>query len=531
MAITQQGALNTTALVVPGLYINIVPPGLLALNGVPSNLVGVVGTASWGPVGLPVTCSGPSDCTQAFGAMQNRKYDLGTQVATASAQLANNFACVRVTDATDVAATIVVQSTCITFNARYTGTLGNSATVTIANGSRGATFKATVSIGGGVSAFPSPVPEVFDNLALGLSGNAVWVAIAAAINNGTGPLRPASKIITATAGAGVTAPALATYTLAGGTDGASTAAAVATTPSIILGTDVAPRTGIYALRSKNCALLIVADMDTSSAWTTIDGFSQSEGIYAIQTGPAGDTVSNAVTTLGTAGISSYTTKMMFGDWAYWLDGVNGLTRLVSPQGFIAGRLANLTPNRSSLNQPIAAVVGTQKSGVPGTTQAQSYANADLTALFNGGLDVIGNPSPGGNYFSCLGGRNSSSSAAVNSDTYTRMTNYLASSLNAGMGKYVGQPITTDLFNNITGTLNNYLAGLTQQGLLTPNLADGSPPYQVLCNASNNPQSRTSLGYVQADVQVTYEGVNAQMIVNLQGGATVVTSKANQQTAV
>ena len=531
MAITQQGTLNTTALVVPGIYINVVPPGLLAINGVPSNLVGVVGTATWGPVGLPVTCSGPSDCTQAFGPMQNRKYDLGTQVATSAAQLANNFACVRATDGTDVAASVVVLTNCITFSARYTGSLGNSVTVTLANGSRGTTFKATVQIGGGVTTFPAPLSEVFDNLAAGLTGNAVWIAIAAAVNSGVSAFRPASKIITAAAGVGITAPALGVNTMAGGLDGASTPALVAATPTLILGTDVAPRTGMYALRGKNCALLIVADMDTSSAWTTVDAFAQSEGIYAIQTGPAGDTVSNAAATLGAAGVSSYTTKMMFGDWVYWLDGVNNLTRLVSPQGFLAGRLANLTPNRSSLNQPIASIVGTQKSGAPGTTQAQSYANSDLTVLFNGGLDVIGNPSPGGNYFSCLGGRNSSSNAVVNSDTYTRMTNYLASTLNGGMGKYVGQPITTDLFNNIIGTLNNYLAGLTQQGLLTPNLADGSPPYQVLCNASNNPQSRTSLGYVQADVQVTYEGVNAQMIVNLQGGATIVTSKANQQTAV
>ena len=54
MPIVQQGSINTTALVVPDLYVQIVPPQNLVLNGVPTNVVGVVGTASWGPVGHPV---------------------------------------------------------------------------------------------------------------------------------------------------------------------------------------------------------------------------------------------------------------------------------------------------------------------------------------------------------------------------------------------------------------------------------------------------------------------------------------------
>ena len=54
MPIVQQGSINTTALVVPDLYVQIVPPQNLVLNGVPTNVVGVVGTACWGPVGQPV---------------------------------------------------------------------------------------------------------------------------------------------------------------------------------------------------------------------------------------------------------------------------------------------------------------------------------------------------------------------------------------------------------------------------------------------------------------------------------------------
>ena len=55
MPIVQQGAINTTALVVPDLYVQIVPPQTLLLNGVPTDILGIVGSASWGPVGQPVT--------------------------------------------------------------------------------------------------------------------------------------------------------------------------------------------------------------------------------------------------------------------------------------------------------------------------------------------------------------------------------------------------------------------------------------------------------------------------------------------
>ena len=67
MPIVQQGSINTTALVVPDLYVQIVPPQNLVLNGVPTNVVGVVGTASWGPVGHPVIVATMADYAQSFG--------------------------------------------------------------------------------------------------------------------------------------------------------------------------------------------------------------------------------------------------------------------------------------------------------------------------------------------------------------------------------------------------------------------------------------------------------------------------------
>jgi hypothetical protein len=90
-----------------------------------------------------------------------------------------------------------------------------------------------------------------------------------------------------------------------------------------------------------------------------------------------------------------------------------------------------------------------------------------------------------------------------------------------MGIYVGQIVNTTLFQNIRSTLLAFLNGLLSQGLLGS--TTGAPPFAVVCDISNNPPSRTSLGYVQADVQVQYQAINEKFIVNVQGGQTVQVS--------
>src|SRR3984957_11768204 len=150
--ITPQGALNTTALIVPNAYIQIVPPQTNYFNGLPTNILGVVGTAPWGPVNQPVTIGSMQGYAQKFGAIQNRKYDLGTHVATAVQQGANNFRCVRVTDGTDTAASIMLGlSGTVAPTSGGTGnavndvlTLSNGVTVKVTTVSSGAVTAATV---------------------------------------------------------------------------------------------------------------------------------------------------------------------------------------------------------------------------------------------------------------------------------------------------------------------------------------------------------------------------------------------------
>ena len=510
MPVVQAGTLNTTALVVPDLYVQVVPPQNLVLNGVPTNVVGVVGSASWGPVNQAVVVGTMADYSRSFGGINARRADMGTQVATAVQQGAQAFRCVRVSDGTDLAASNAIGLTArdfgVIFGARYSGVVGNQISISLTAGSAVGSWRLTVGLLGQLA-------ESYDNL-VGATPQVLWQAIGTAVNGGVGALRGPSQLVVATVGSSTVAPSVVTgLPLIGGTDGAA-----GVTAPMLVGRDGVLRQGMYALRGQGCSLMVLADADDSTTWTTQAGFAVQEGLYAVLTNPSGQAIGDAVALKAQVGLDSYGAKLMFGDWIYWADPVSGTVRLVSPQGFVAGRLANLSPEQSSLNKPLYGVVGSQRAGLPGSAQASGYSSAELAQLLGAGLDVISNPQPGGAFWGVRGGHNSSSQQAVSGDNYTRLTNYMAATLSAGMGQYVGQVITAGLFRRIRSTQLSYLQALLGQGILGS--TDGSLPFSVICDASNNPQSRTSLGYVQSDAQVQYQAINEKFIVNLEGGQTV-----------
>lgn len=508
MTVVQQGSINTTAQQVPGIIVQIVPPGPAPINGVPSNIAGLVGIASWGPVGVPVLVSGYNDGAPKFGAMQARKYDLTTALWNASQQgNIGAYALVRVTDGTDVAATAALGTTFVTLTAKYTGTLGNTLSATLGVGTKASTTKLTLSAPGFTS-------EVFDNIPGAAA--ALRDAIVSAVNNGNSQFRGPSALATAAAGSSSTAPTLpVTVAFASGTDGATTI-----TSSVLLGTDTAPRKGMYALRMTGASVAALVDCDDTTSYANQVAFGLSEGVYMLMTGPQGDTISNALSTKATAGIDSYSAKLIFGDWCYINDTVNNQIRLTSPQGFFAGYFANASPQNSSLNKQMQGIVGTQRNGTPGNPTAQPYSQAELLQLVQAGIDLITNPIPAGSQYGSPIGLNTSSDQALHEDSYTRLTNYIAYSINAWGGKFVGQ---LQGFQSYDQTRANAYAGLAQfmQNMVDTGMIDS---YKVTLDKSNNSDARIMQGWMQADVQARYKAVVRNFLVNLQGGQTTVIVK-------
>jgi phage tail sheath protein FI len=504
--IFQAGSVNTTALIVPDAYIQIIPPSINTFNGVPTNVGGVVGTAPWGPVNMPVTLASMQDYATKFGPIMARKYDLGTSIATAVQQGANNFRGVRVTDGTDVAATLALGASPlnITFTSLYTGSYGNTTRITISAGSSSTTaaptYKLTIAMPG--------LQEVFDNI--GGTGAAVWANMAAAVNGGQGVIRPPSALILATAGTGVTVPTLTTSSLTAGTDGAATI-----TATVLVGADTLPRTGMYALRSQGCSVAWLADADDSTQWANQIAFGLSELIYMIGVTPAGDTITAAITAKQTGGIDNPWWKHLFGDWIYWQDTVNGVLRLVSPQGFVGGLLANLAPQNSSLNKPLFGIVGSQRTK---NLTNGAYSYAELQQLIGAGIDVVANPSLGGSYFGCQSGHNSSSDPLRNGDAYTRLTSFIATSLGAATGQFVGELQTPQQQQQAKGALQAFFSSLKGQTQIAA--------FNVTLDATNNPLARQALGYEQADIQAQYFNVVEKFLCNFQGGGSVSIPSAN-----
>ncbi|MEB0078011.1 phage tail protein [Pseudomonas sp. CCI3.2] len=514
MPIYQAGALNTAALTAPDLYIQVVQPKTRYINGVATDILGIVGVASWGAVNSPMLIGSPGDAALKIGAQQVRKYDLATAVAVSIGLGASNIRAVRVTDGTDTAATSTLKDTAAaigaTLTAFYTGTLGNSLSAVLSTGTANSSWKLVVSL-------PGVSPEVFDNIT-GTAG-ALWANIVNAVNNGQSGIRGASQLVIATVGVSVLAPVVTTQTIAftAGTDGTTTL-----TDAVLVGVDGsgATRKGIYSLRGTGAQVANLVEVTDSTQWPAMLTYGLSEGCYVITQGPAGASYATVSASLNTAGCDSYALKVMVGDWVYWYDQVNSQQRMLCPSTFSAAKIAALAPHQSPLNKPLTNVVTTQRN-----LAQQPYSLAEIGAINTARLDVITNPCPGGSYFGHRSGLNCASNPTVNGDNYTRMTNFLSLTLAASFGYVVGQLQTVDLRRTTKSTISSFLQILVDQAMIgDPN---GGPAFSVQIDATNNPDSRVALGYMQADVQVKYLSVVRYFLINLEAGqsVTVVVSAA------
>jgi hypothetical protein len=340
------------------------------------------------------------------------------------------------------------------------------------------------------------------------------------VNNGQSTIRGPSQLVVAAAGGAAATPMIATSSLSGGTDGAGTVSA-----ATLVGQNTLPYKGLYTLQGQGVSVAWLADADDNTQWANQLAFGVANGVYMIGITPAGDTISNAITAKQNAGIDSPWWKHLFGDWVYWQDSANNVLRLVSPQGFIGGLLGNLSPQNSTLNKPLQGVVGTQKtSNLTGVSGA--YTQADLQNLIGAGIDVIANPCPGGSYFGAQSGHNSSSDATRNGDNYTRLTDYIAQSLGAASGKFVGQLQTQQQQLNVKAAIGAFFQSMQDAGQI--GTSTGTTAYKVTLPGAQSSPARIALGYEDCDVFVTYLSVVEKFLVNFQGGQSVVLpASANQ----
>lgn len=490
MTIFNFGNANPSASGVPGVVVNVQPPPAAPLTGAPADILGVVGVGSWGPVGVPVAFSDEASAALAFGPMVNRRHDLVTGAHAAVQNGVQNFRGVRVTDGSDTAASAQIGgSTGLAVTARYTGTLGAGLKLIIGPGTKDNTKRVAITM-------PGRAPEIIDNIAAVAASNASWLALRDAINAN-------SKLVVTSAGVSTSAPVDGTYGLTGGADGAS-----GVTQTMLVGSDSVPRNGVYALRSTGVAVFFIVDNDDSDTWAAQTAFAKSEMAYGFSSSPSGDTTDGFAAAM--VGQDDPWFKVLLGDWHYMLDGVNNVTRLISPAAVAAGRKVALGPQQSLLNQPLFGIIGTQSSEA-----GKIWTPAELQLVGQARGDIILMTSAGGDYPSCAFGRNSSSDPARRQDTYTGMTNYLARSFDskAGTGRFVGRNATAEETREAKSTLGTFLQ-LEWEAERIGNVA-GTLPYSVEIDNSAILQ-----GMQKAKVRVQYLSVVEYFVIDLTGGATV-----------
>jgi hypothetical protein len=511
------GSQNLSALTIPDVYIDIIPPNPI-VGAARTNYVGLVGVGSWGPVNSPVGFSTPDDCAGIFGYPAVRSYDIPSYVWAAS-QVGSGvwFYGVRVTDGTDAAASVVIQSTCLTVTAKYTGTRGNAINVAIQTGSKPNSYCLVV-------AFPGRAPERFDNITG--SGNAFWVNAASAINNGNA-YAVKSKYVVASAGAGTSTPTVASFTLSGGTDGVTSV-----TESVLLGADTTPRTGMYALRNTGVDAFTLCDAVSTANWAAQDSFALSENTLAVLGRSSGDTIALATAARVTAALDSAWSKIIVGDYPEFYDSYNGYKRLISPTAFYLGTVGNLSPQFSPLNKQIRGVVSTGA-----TRNSTAYSGSELSTANTGGVDVLVGPptTPGGNYFTWETGRNTSSNMAMAGDEWSRMTNFIARSLRTyAAGSIVGK-LQSIRANDPTRTQAKMLLDGFFSMLKSSSMGSGGygmiDDFAVTCDLTNNPADLQARGFLFAYAAVRYLNTVRYFVIKLAGGGNVdVSSQATAPTA-
>lgn len=339
----------------------------------------------------------------------------------------------------------------------------------------------------------------------------IWLNLVNAVNNGQSGIRGPSQIVVATIGASTTAPNItASYTLAGGTDGVA-----GVTDQTLVGADGLTRSGMYALRKSGMQVGNLVDCQTPTTWTAQLAFGLQEGIYFHTANPPGTSITSSATNLNNAGIDGYGMACLVGDWTYWQDNVNGVQRMLSPATFTSALQASTSPEQSVLNKPIGGVIATQRS-----LQNLPYSDAEIGQVAQARLDVLTLGAPAGSIFSCRTGRNISSNSAINGDNYTRMTNYIAFTIASAFGYVPGKVQTVDLRRNVKAAMDGFFSNLQRVQMIGNVNAPTQPGWSVEIDANNNPFSQVALGYMQADVKVTYLSIVRYFLVNIQGGQTV-----------
>jgi len=517
--IAPDGALNIAALAVDDVYVIIIPPGPGIITGVPTDVAGIIGTATWGPLNAVVSVGSPQEALRLFGPpVATDDHDIATAIAVANLSGASDFRCVRVNHGgAPLKATVNIPNDVaadqISITANYFGALGNNIVLFLKVGSKAGTLRLTVQMDG-----TGQPKEVYDNLRSDVN---FWQDVLDSVGSGQGGLRPPSQLVhvdfigSPSGNAPTVTPAAPlTFNLTGGTD--DNAGVVA---ADLIG-DPDLQTGMYALENSGAFQFILMGNSDTTTWTTMADFALANGMLAIAGYAESTSTSDAITEKNDAGLDTFA-LLLVKDVIIWDDPHNKVRRAVPPEAKALGDVSILSPEQGVGNRPVFGIVGTERTYI----DKLPYTRSEIARLELAGIDFYTNPIPAGHAFGLRHNQNAASQADVSGVNYTRMTNFLAASFANSLGPYIGRVQSSrpndQLRNDAKSTILAFLNKLKQ-----PPASGGTgmiDDFQLQLDEKNNPPERVAEGFLQADIKVRYLAVVRFFLVRLEGGQTVVVS--------
>lgn len=501
------GQTNLNANSAPGVYWQINDPNPISINPANTNIALIVGVASGGLVNKQMFFNGVTDASVVLGQVTDRTYDIMTAIDIASKNGCGQFVVIRVTDGTDVAATATLLDTTaptpvagVTLTAKNTGTVSNGFTAIVGRGSNYTSGTPTYQV---LIVNQNGQGELFDNI--GGTGNTLYANIVNAINNGNST-NSASNLVVATLGAATNPPALQSYAFSGGTNGNSSI-----TASTLVGSDATPKTGMYAARGCGASVGMLADVTDTTTFDDQGLFGQQEGILMVGIGPAGQSLSQFVTSQQTIALFFRTFKYLIGDWAYYNDTYNNIPdRMVSQQAYAVGLRASLSPEQPDFNRPIQAMHGTQTTKAGG-----KYLPADISTLKSNRGDVIYNPSPAGNIWALQTGVNTSSNIDVRDDSITILTYYIYNSINSLIGQFISQLNNPTIRSQLKSLIQSFCSQMYKKGQIgATNSTNESDAYKVNVSSTD---AEAEQGILNINIQIANYPPISTIKVDLQTG--------------
>jgi hypothetical protein len=509
-----------------GVYYTFVNSTSSAVASSNASLTFIVGTGSDGVVGQPYFSSDPTSTGLNHGSLSSGTFkSLLRGVEAASPEL-QNFVTVRVTDTTELSASIsqldTAQSspgTSMSFVAKRPGTNANLGYMRadISSGTLSASPKCRITL-----SYPGGA-EVWDNIVCYTTLGGAFdlptyqANVVAVVNTG---VRMSNNWVAAP-GSSTAAPTFgAVYSASGGTDGDQ-----GVTDAMLLGAEGAyGATGMFAAHGTGYAACIPQFTDPSYVAAGLSVvYSERPGILLFYSLPQGTLPSQAPNLKVQGGLSD-PALIVCNNWTETIDGVSG-TLFMEPAFKIAAGIMSLDPYESPLNKP--ETVGAQ--GIS-TLEFPYVGASDAANLRTAGVQYYTTQLPGSGGTYRLAHQHSSDGSNVQD---TRMKFFLGTQVGELFGELLGQLQAPDSTDDTLTTGVRYRA---QQKLdafkatLVPGPGSNLPrqlaAFNGVCNLTNNTPQSIQQGFLYVNIWAqTLSGVEIILIAMAVGNTVVVQDAA------